>query len=373
MKKFLVLLCLGLIILPMAAQDNRIEEPSLLEEVYQEFAFRAIQSLGDNQGKLLVDNLSSSGIPLQASVFFQSVVLKELLYSVPDLEVYEINNYYGSFAEMDYRIFGEVYNEDQVIYISLRLINNQNSRLMAIQNFTIPAQARWGSAFIPQVTITPGITMDRSEPNDTIQSATRINFPMEPLSASFNGAEDADYYILNIPNDIDTTYLTVHTTGSTDTVMTVYGPDNSASSFAEDDDGGDDYNSRVSFEALGGQIWWIMVRAYDDAGDYQLVLEQADESSFTDEANDSFQTAFPMNTDESVSGYYSYNDEGDYFALNITEDFDGQLIRIFTDEDIDTELYLYDEDGAQQDEYLLYNDDSDGYAASISFVANSQT
>lgn len=369
MKKTLLLLMVALFLFPLSAEEGitLVEDPSLLEEVYQEFSLRIIQSLKDQDGSILVGYLTSNGYPLNASVMFQSVVLKELLVSMPEKEIYEIGSFRGEESSMGYLIGGETYQEQDVIFISLRMIDNQSGRVLAIQNFTIPANARWGSSFL--YTATPGGgTVDRLEPNDSITAARQVDFPVVNLSAGFHSSEDWDYYKILIPEGTEETFVTAETSGSTDTVMTIYGPDDMYSTYGEDDDSGSDYNAKIGFPVLGGQTWWIAVHAYDSEGPYTLNVTASAEGSSQDEENVSFSTAFPMVLDEPLVGYYSYNDSGDYFTLQVDENMLGSLLRIYTDDRIDTELYLYDESRLNGEEALYYNDDTDTYAAAITFV-----
>lgn len=369
MKKMLCLFMSVLFIIPISAEEGitLVEDPSLLEEVYQEFSLRIIQSLKDKEGTILVGGLTSNGFPLSASVMFQSVLLKELLVSMPDKEIYESSSFRGDDTAMNYKIGGETYLEEDVIFISLRMINNQSGRVLAIQNFTIPANARWGSSFITTVTL-PGAAVDRFEPNDAISSARQLDFPIENLAAGFHSSEDWDYYRIIIPEGIEESFVTAETSGSTDTVMNIFGPDNMNMEFGEDDDSGSDYNSKIGFPVTGGQTWWIALHAYDSEGSYTLNVSTSVEGSGQDEENVSFSTAFPLRLDEPLEGYYSYNDTGDYFAFQVDDNMLGSLIKIYTDDRIDTELYLYDESRLNGEEALYYNDDTETYAAAITFV-----
>jgi len=369
MKKTLWLFLATLFLIPLSAEEGitLVEDPSLLEEVYQEFSLRIIQSLKDKEGTILVGDLTSNGYPLNASVMFQSVLLKELLVSMPEKEIFESGSFQGDESGINFKIGGETYQEQDVIFISLRMINNQSGRVLAIQNFTIPANARWGSSFLATVTL-PGVTVDRLEPNDTVANARLIDFPVENLAAGFHSSEDWDYYRLVIPQGTGESFITAETMGSTDTVMSLYGPDDMNLLFAEDDDSGSDYNAKIGFPAAEGQTWWIALHAYDSEGSYTLNVNTSAVGSSEDEENVSFSTAFPLGLEEPLVGYYSYNDTGDYFSFQVDENMMGSLIKIYTDDRIDTELYLYDESRLNGEEALYYNDDTDTYAAAITFV-----
>jgi len=374
MKKLFCLI--AFLIIPFLWAEEGIElveDPSLLEEVYQEFSLRIIQGLRADAGSILVGNLTSNDYPLTASVMFQGVLIKELLVSLPNFEVYESGSFRGDPESINYLVSGETYQEQDVIFISLKMTDNQSGRVLAIHNFTIPANARWGSSFIPQLSsVSPGAVVDSNEPNDTAANARSLNFPASEIIGSFHSSEDIDFYVITIPEEMGEVYVQAETTGSTDTVMTLYGPDDSDSYYSEDDDSGNEYNAKIGFGAMGGQTWWIALRAYDDGGSYSLNIDATDEMLSSDEANNSFMESFPMNIGDELTGYYSYNDEGDYFYLDITQDMLGKLVKIYTDDMIDTELYIYDSVGIESGDYLYYNDDAQTYAAEVSFIPSDE-
>lgn len=362
---------LFLFLFPLAAEEGveRVDDPSLLEEVYQEFALRSVQNLKNQEGSLVVGQMTNGGIPLQASVIFQASLMKEMLYSLPDMEVYDSQSYRGNPGDVDFWISGEAYSDQSVIFISLKLSDNRSGRLLAIQNFTVPGNARWTSSFIPQMSMNSGGDYpDTLEPNDSPDSASFIDFPNSGISGSIHSSSDKDYFRFTIPEGEGESFITAYTQGDTDTVMSLYGPDNSASFFQEDDDGGEDYNARVGFPALPGETWWIELSAFDEGGSYQLVLAYEDGTLLDDESNNSFEEAYPMDFGVIYDGTFSYYDEGDFFSLLIDEDMLGRLVTVSTDDNIDTELYCYSEESAEWGESLYYNDDSETYGAKITFI-----
>ena len=57
----------------------------------------------------------------------------------------------------------------------------------------------------------------------------------------------------------------IETTGGTDVVMKLFGPNSQTSVIAEDDDGGQGLNSRIVADLGPGQ-YWVQIRHYNQAG-----------------------------------------------------------------------------------------------------------
>ena len=57
----------------------------------------------------------------------------------------------------------------------------------------------------------------------------------------------------------------IETTGGTDVVMKLFGPDSQTSVVAEDDDGGQGMNSRIVADLIPGQ-YWVQIRHFNQAG-----------------------------------------------------------------------------------------------------------
>ena len=65
---------------------------------------------------------------------------------------------------------------------------------------------------------------------------------------------------------------TIETSGQTDVVMKLYGPDNRTNLVAQDDDGGMGYNSRIVANLMPGD-YFVQIRHYNTnhgTGDYQI-------------------------------------------------------------------------------------------------------
>jgi|GEM_PF-357625 hypothetical protein len=87
------------------------------------------------------------------------------------------------------------------------------------------------------------------------------------------GEEDLYRFTVDKPR-----FYSIETMGKTDLVMRLYGPDNRTLLVAEDDDGGQDYNAKISRELATGE-YLVQVRHFNreqGTGQYQLALTAVD-------------------------------------------------------------------------------------------------
>jgi hypothetical protein len=87
--------------------------------------------------------------------------------------------------------------------------------------------------------------------------AASIGKPGEQNLFSFRAKQPATY--------------TIETEGTTDVVMKLFGPNSPTQVVAEDDDGGEGSNARISTHLVPGE-YYVQVRHYDAGatGDYQI-------------------------------------------------------------------------------------------------------
>ncbi|MDA3849794.1 MAG: caspase family protein [Spirochaetaceae bacterium] len=304
-------------------------------------------------------NNSSSGITFTVEQTYGSMTVTTLTQG----ELYLDGQYMGQLSAGGRAAVGDIpagRHELEIRYES----HNELQSLIIREDVDSPVAFTWVEGGSNPSSLTG------ADDNDNFRTAYNLTFPTEGLRAGFNSISDRDFYSLIIPSGNGESYVTVKTTGDTDTMIKLYGPNDWDLLHAEDDDSGEGYNGRISFATQPGDQWWIQLDAYDESGPYNLVVEPALAAAVEDEANDSFDTAFELDLDQVTTGYYSGDDQGDYFSLQIPRRLDGNLIRRYTDNQIDTELYLYD--GPVSDpleDYLYYNDDTETYAASITFPA----
>ena len=170
---------------------------------------------------------------------------------------------------------------------------------------------------------------------------------------------DCDWFVLsaeNLPEGRDV-LLTVFTTGTTDTYMELYGPDDPFNLLDESDDWNDE-NSMVRVSARKGQKFWVMVRGYGDdvTGFYGIKTEMEEIASDSYEPDNSMEAAGELSPDgEAVLRSLIPDDDEDWMFVQIPESADDRvLLNVETSGNTDTFLELYNSDG----DFLIDNDDS---------------
>ena len=205
-----------------------------------------------------------------------------------------------------------------------------------------------------------GITAgDDFENDDTYEDASSLE--PEEYSEGHNllPSGDTDWYAISTDNldEGKDVLLTVFTTGSADTYMEIYGPDDPYNLIDECDDWNGE-NSRVKVFARKGQKFWVMVRGYGDdvTGSYGIktAIEEIASDSF--EPDNSMEESVELSPDaEEVIRALVPDDEEDWMFIKVPESAgDRALLNVETSGKIDTYLELYNSDG----EFLLDNDDS---------------
>ena len=82
------------------------------------------------------------------------------------------------------------------------------------------------------------------------------------INANISAANESDLYRFTITTD-DT--YTIETSGATDTVMTLHGPNSQIPEIGSDDDGGDSFNARIRLQLAPGE-YFARVRHYSPIG-----------------------------------------------------------------------------------------------------------
>ena len=92
---------------------------------------------------------------------------------------------------------------------------------------------------------------------------------MAPREAAIGKVGEEDLYKFTAA---DADRYTVETFGSTDVVMALYGPDGRTNLIADDDDGGQEWNSRITAELVPGD-YYVQIRHYSSTtgtGEYGI-------------------------------------------------------------------------------------------------------
>jgi tyrosinase len=108
-------------------------------------------------------------------------------------------------------------------------------------------------------------------PTDSIDppaTETELTSDANPTPASISRAGEVDLYGFNVASFDE---YTIETTGSSDTFMTLYGPNNATELVAQNDDGGENLNSKISLNLSAGR-YFVAVRLYSPTitGDYAI-------------------------------------------------------------------------------------------------------
>ncbi|MCB1319723.1 MAG: tyrosinase family protein, partial [Leptospiraceae bacterium] len=102
------------------------------------------------------------------------------------------------------------------------------------------------------------------------QNVTRINLNAAPAAGQVSQPGEIDLFEFDLDQLRN---IILETSGNSDTVLTLYGPDDFTREIAENDDGGSNFNSRISMTLSAGS-YRASVRLYNpgSTGDYRIQL-----------------------------------------------------------------------------------------------------
>jgi hypothetical protein len=205
---------------------------------------------------------------------------------------------------------------------------------------------------------------DAYEPNNIASGAYPLG--LGRFNMTFTGGdEDWFSFRLNSPGTIRVT-----TEGSLDTRLSLYGPNSSSQEISSDDDGGEDYNARITASLREPGLYYIRCYPYseDTTGSYILVLDMVVLETDSQEPNDRRDQArnislarLPLNLS------LLPDDDVDWFKIDLSgfQYRNGETLGFYTSGDLDTYMELYQGD-------LLISEDDDGanesYNAKIVFM-----
>jgi hypothetical protein len=198
---------------------------------------------------------------------------------------------------------------------------------------------------------------DAGEPNDDVSHATAFN-PGSRITAYFLDPDDEDWYRVTAAA---AGALTVYTEGGMDTVILMYDDKNTL--IAENDDGGEGGNARVSARVTPGTVY-IRVSSYDgQMGRYTLrglFFEPAEPDRF--EQDNSRILAKNIGVNEFQERNFTDSSDEDWARLRITQRGTYNIFAEAADSTLDTFLELYD----SNDDLVDVNDDwNDGLNARL--------
>jgi hypothetical protein len=161
------------------------------------------------------------------------------------------------------------------------------------------------------------------------------------------------------------------TEGGLDTRISLYGPNSSSAAIASDDDGGDEYNARITRYLGEPGVYYLRVTPYDNnsLGQYILVLEAVDiKAPVADsmEPNNSQAQAGTFNISRQPLDLNISPGDEDWFKLDLGSYRyrNGEVLSVYTSGETDTYIEVY------QDDVLIYeNDDgvNESYNARVTF------
>ena len=188
--------------------------------------------------------------------------------------------------------------------------------------------------------VATGMAASADDHGDTADAATAVTLGVA-ISGSIDPAGDVDYFSLELEETADVVFST---SGSLDTLGTLYDADEDE--LESDDDDGAGVNFRIRRELSAG-TYYVGVRAFARrTGDYELSATLA----APDDHGDSRDTATDLPLGTSVGGYLDPGDV-DFFRVEVGQTT-GAIIT--TTGGLDLTGRLYDVDGNQ----LVYDDDS---------------
>jgi len=170
-----------------------------------------------------------------------------------------------------------------------------------------------------------------------------LAFSQSPLRLTFDtavsatlGSGDEHWYSLYVE---EPGLITVRTTGDTDTYMEAYFSPREGRPIAENDDGDEDLNARISLAATAGMTYYFKVRGYDSdaTGPYRILASVAPV------------TALPLNTE--LTGYLDDQNDGHWYSVRASQT---GLVTVQTTGETDTLMHALDSGNKD----LAFDDDS---------------
>jgi hypothetical protein len=180
---------------------------------------------------------------------------------------------------------------------------------------------------------------DGYEPNDSASAAS----PVKPgrYNLSFTDG-DTDWFSFKISSPV---IMRIYTEGDLDTCLGVYGPNDHDLEIGSDDDGGEDYNARLSVNLSDADTYYIQAGPYDgDTGSYVLVLEAVEFRTDRMEPNNSRAQAKALDVSRPPSelSLFPAEDE-DWFKLDLRsfQYREGEVLAISTTGEVDTYMTIF--------------------------------
>ncbi len=224
-----------------------------------------------------------------------------------------------------------------------------------ITNQTVYLSAdAFGSAATGSYTIASAATSLPQQDTAGDTSTTVVLSPGETIAGALEEAGDTDWYAVNVEagQNYDFSLTRAGDTSIEDPYLILY--DVTGNPIAFDDDGGEDRDAAISYQATTTGRVFISAEAFDldtDTGTYEIALST---DTVGDIAGD-LSTSATLTTDEPVSGLFEEIGDADWFRLEVQQ---GQryVVDLKSEGTLpvsDPFLHIYDVEG----NFLLSNDD----------------
>ena len=354
----IVVLCLFLFLAPGAmAQETRLPaDVSAFADQTVDFIIETLAS-APRGSRVMVEPFATTGIVYPLGELLAVSVSTRLANDGPTrLTVVDPPSVMISEdppPRVDYAVRGRLFQAEASIIIVLQVVELETSNVVrGIE--TGFGTSPWVEELLAIAGPTAGGFSDAYEP-DSLSEAYHLA-PGESVENRSLTEGDEDWFVFEA-NDIDgQTLYTAGTSGSVDTYIEVYGPDDPYALLAENDDASD-ANAEATVIVEPGQIIWIKVRGYssDSVGGYSFYTFMESFAGDPLEPNDSPEEAIPLrvNAPDTDSMIMPGTDEDWYYFDYQAPRGDDNVISAYTVGDLDTYIEMYNENL----ELLMENDD----------------
>ena len=320
-----------------------------------------------NGGELYISDIGFNGDSSSLGDLFSSVLLSRLTYAgIRNLSLFDSNTEIPENPNSSvYILSGELFRLSDVLYMSISLKKGENGQVLMVQEHAIPL-TRDVSILLAGNSGGGTSGGDSFEPNNEPSLALSLELNSEFGGLTLEPSGDQDWFVIEVA-EAGENFLSVGTTGSLDTVMELYGPDDPGLLIVSNDDVGEDSNASVQTSITEPGLYYIKVSGYDSEtrGSYGLYSKFEEWSPEEGEPNND------MGSAETIPGIYlSYEKQlfpmgdEDWYLLDLSgiELVEGESVRVRTKGLLDTYMELY------QDGSMVYNDDDSGSDGNASVV-----
>ncbi|MDC7218573.1 MAG: hypothetical protein PQJ59_01460 [Spirochaetales bacterium] len=256
-------------------------------------------------------------------------------------------------------INGVIHTLDNVVYMQLRIVDSSDQTPLAVLEKTLAyppfAELLYVDSYQDDYYEEPVVVREdyAMEPNNDLNSAVEY-IPGDSYELALT-PWDEDWFFFTVEEESltsDAFLVEIYTTGTTDTYMTVYGPDDPNLYYGESDDYIDgNAGMPITLDAPG--TFWVVISGYsDETNGYYGLESYTSPVEFADEyePNNTWERATVLTGDEVQEHAFGLGDVLDTFQF--TQAAFGE-VTLYTEGMLDTYMDLYDEYG----NYIASDDD----------------